>query len=159
MSAGLFHPPTPVNEPVRNYAPGSPERASLKTRLDQLASAQIEVPMVIGGREVRTGDTAQAVMPHNHQHVLATYHQGGEAEVGQAIKAAADARREWSELPWEARAAVFLRAAELLTGPWRDTAERGHHAGPVQDRVPGRDRRSLRAGRLLALQRLLHCTG
>ncbi len=121
MSAGLFHPPTPVNEPVRNYAPGSPERASLKTRLDQLASAQIEVPMVIGGREVRTGDTAQAVMPHNHQHVLATYHQGGEAEVGQAIKAAADARREWSELPWEARAAVFLRAAELLTGPWRDT--------------------------------------
>ena len=121
MSAGLFRPPTPVNEPVRNYAPGSPERASLKARLEELSASEIEVPMVIGGKPVRTGSTAQAVMPHNHQHVLATYHQGGEAEVGMAVEAAAEAHREWSSLPWEARAAVFLRAADLLTGPWRDT--------------------------------------
>ncbi len=121
MSAGIFQPPPPVNEPVRGYAPGSPERASLKVRLADLASAEVEVPMVIGGREVRTGTTAEAVMPHDHQHVLATYHQGGATEVGHAVEAAAEARREWSELPWEARAAVFLRAADLLSGPWRDT--------------------------------------
>jgi 1-pyrroline-5-carboxylate dehydrogenase len=121
VSAGLFRPPSPVNEPVRNYAPGSPERASLKARLEELSASEIEVPMVIGGEQVRTGSTAQAVMPHNHQHVLATYHQGGEAEVGMAVEAAAEAHREWSSLPWEARAAVFLRAADLLTGPWRDT--------------------------------------
>jgi 1-pyrroline-5-carboxylate dehydrogenase len=121
VSAGLFRPPSPVNEPVRDYAPGSPERASLKARLEELSASEIEVPMVIGGKQVRTGSTAQAVMPHNHQHVLATYHQGGEAEVGMAVEAAAEAHREWSSLPWEARAAVFLRAADLLTGPWRDT--------------------------------------
>src|SRR5579864_5799870 len=102
MSAGIFQPPPPVNEPVRGYAPGSHERASLKARLSEMAATQVEVPMVIGGREVRTGTTAEAVMPHDHQHVLATFHQGGATEVGQAVEAAAEARREWSELPWEA---------------------------------------------------------
>jgi 1-pyrroline-5-carboxylate dehydrogenase len=121
MSTGVFHLPQPVNEPVRDYPPGSPERASLKARLDEMAGRQIEIPMVIGGEEVRTGRTADVVMPHDHQHVLGQYHQGGEAEVTRAIAAAADARREWAELSWEARAAVFLRAAELLAGPWRDT--------------------------------------
>ena len=121
MSTGVFHLPQPVNEPVRDYPPGSPERASLKARLDEMAGRQIEIPMVIGGEEVRTGRTADVVMPHDHQHVLGQYHQGGEEEVARAIAAAADARREWAELSWEARAAVFLRAAELLAGPWRDT--------------------------------------
>jgi 1-pyrroline-5-carboxylate dehydrogenase len=121
MSTGVFHLPQPVNEPVRDYPPGSPERASLKARLDEMAGRQIEIPMVIGGEEVRTGRTADVVMPHDHQHVLGQYHQGGEEEVKRAIAAAADARREWAELSWEARAAVFLRAAELLAGPWRDT--------------------------------------
>ena len=121
MSTGVFHLPQPVNEPVRDYPPGSPERASLKARLDEMAGRQIEIPMVIGGEEVRTGRTADVVMPHDHQHVLGQYHQGGEEEVTRAIAAAADARREWAELSWEARAAVFLRAAELLAGPWRDT--------------------------------------
>ncbi len=121
MSTGVFHLPQPVNEPVRDYPPGSPERASLKARLDEMAGRQIEIPMVIGGEEVRTGRTADVVMPHDHQHVLGQYHQGGEGEVTRAIAAAADARREWAELSWEARAAVFLRAAELLAGPWRDT--------------------------------------
>ena len=121
MSTGVFHLPQPVNEPVRDYPPGSPERASLKARLDEMAGRQIEIPMVIGGEEVRTARTADVVMPHDHQHVLGQYHQGGEEEVTRAIAAAADARREWAELSWEARAAVFLRAAELLAGPWRDT--------------------------------------
>jgi 1-pyrroline-5-carboxylate dehydrogenase len=121
MSTGVFQLPAPVNEPVRDYPPGSPERASLKARLDEMAATQIEIPMIIGGEEVRTGRTAQAVMPHDHHHVLAEFHQGGEAEVTRAIEAAAEARREWAETPWEARAAVFLRAAELLAGPWRDT--------------------------------------
>ena len=121
MSTGVFHLPQPVNEPVRDYPPGSPERASLKARLDEMAGRQIEIPMVIGGEEVRTGRTADVVMPHDHQHILGQYHQGGEEEVTRAIAAAADARREWAELSWEARAAVFLRAAELLAGPWRDT--------------------------------------
>jgi 1-pyrroline-5-carboxylate dehydrogenase len=121
MSTGVFTLPLPVNEPVREYAPGSPERASLKATLDDMSGRQIEIPMVIGGQEVRTGRTADVVMPHDHQHVLGRFHQGGDEEVGRAIAAAAEARREWAAMPWEARAAVFLRAAELLTGPWRDT--------------------------------------
>ena len=121
MSNGIYTLPVPANEPVRSYAPGTPERASLKARLDEMAGEQIEIPMVIGGGEVRTGRTAESVMPHDHEHVLGTFHQGGEAEVTAAIEAAAAAREEWSRTPWEARAAVFLRAAELLTGPWRDT--------------------------------------
>jgi 1-pyrroline-5-carboxylate dehydrogenase len=121
MTAGIFKLPVPTNEPVRDYPPGSPERAALKARLDELAGSTAEIPMVIGGREVRTGRTGTAIMPHDHAHVLAEFHRGGEAEVAQAIKAAAEARVEWSQTPWEARAAVFLRAAELLAGPWRDT--------------------------------------
>ncbi|MEZ6018635.1 MAG: aldehyde dehydrogenase family protein [Planctomycetota bacterium] len=81
----------------------------------------IDVPVVIGGKEIRTGDTGKAVMPHNHAHVLATYHHAGAKEVAQAIDAAEEARRDWMALPWEERAAVFLKAADLLAGPWRDT--------------------------------------
>src|SRR6476646_9173276 len=116
MSTGVFHLPQPVNEPVRDYPPGSPERASLKATLDEMSGRQVEIPMVIGGEEVRTGRTADVVMPHDHQHVLGQYHQGGAAEVARAV-AAAEGRREWAAMSWEARAAVFLRAAELLTGP------------------------------------------
>jgi 1-pyrroline-5-carboxylate dehydrogenase len=121
MSTGVFTLPQPFNEPVRDYPPGSPERASLKATLDEMSGRQIEIPMVIGGEEVRTGRTADVVMPHDHQHVLAQFHHGGGEEVTRAIAAAAEGRREWSAMSWEARAAVFLRAADLLTGPWRDT--------------------------------------
>jgi 1-pyrroline-5-carboxylate dehydrogenase len=121
MSTGIFTLPSPYNEPVRDYAPGSPERASLKQRLAELDGQQIEIPMIIGGKEVRTGQTAKAVKPHATSHVLAEYHKGGAEQVEQAIAAARDAHREWSNTPWEERAAVFLRAADLLTGPWRDT--------------------------------------
>jgi 1-pyrroline-5-carboxylate dehydrogenase len=121
MTSGNFTVPAPVNEPVLDYAPGSPERTGLKSRLEEIAGSQIEVPMVIGGKDVRTGDTGEVVMPHDHGHVLATYHRGGQAEVAQAIAAAAEAGREWGAMSFEARASVFLRAAELLTGPWRAT--------------------------------------
>jgi 1-pyrroline-5-carboxylate dehydrogenase len=121
MSTGIFTLPHPYNEPVRDYAPGSPERASLKQRLAELDGQQIEIPMIIGGEEVRTGTIAEAVKPHAKEHVLATYHKGGAEQVEQAIAAARDARAEWSRTPWEERAAVFLRAADLLAGPWRDT--------------------------------------
>ncbi|MDX1501048.1 MAG: L-glutamate gamma-semialdehyde dehydrogenase [Thermoanaerobaculia bacterium] len=121
MSQGIFTVPPPVNEPIRSYAPGSPEKASLKKRLAEMLSEEIEIPLVIGGEEVRTGNTARAICPHNHGHVLATFHQAGPAEVQQAIAAARDAWRDWSELPWESRAAVLVEAADLLAGPWRDT--------------------------------------
>jgi 1-pyrroline-5-carboxylate dehydrogenase len=122
MSApGIFRPPPPQNEPVREYGPGSPERESLRKRLEEMRSERIEIPCVIGGKDVKTGTLTQAVMPHDKEHVLADVHQGGGKEVEQAIKAAADAWEDWHRLPWEERAAVFLRAAELLAGPWRDT--------------------------------------
>jgi 1-pyrroline-5-carboxylate dehydrogenase len=122
MSApGLFRPSAPHNEPVREYAPGSPERARIRLRLEQMRNERIEVPLVIGGQDVTTGRTQPAVMPHEKEHVLADVHQGGAAEVEQAIAAAADAWEDWHRTPWEDRAAVFLRAAELLAGPWRDT--------------------------------------
>jgi 1-pyrroline-5-carboxylate dehydrogenase len=121
MSNAIFPLAVPVNEPVRPYAPGSPEKQSLKKRLNEMLSEQIEIPVIIGGKEVRTGDTDKAVCPHDHGHVLATFHQAGAAEVEAAAKAAKEAWRDWSETSWEERAAVLLRAAELLAGPWRDT--------------------------------------
>jgi 1-pyrroline-5-carboxylate dehydrogenase len=120
MSIAISKVPVPVNEPVKGYAPGSPERASLQAQLARMAGSQVEIPLVIDGRDVRTGSTAQAVMPHRHSHVLATFHQAGTAEVEQAIAAARRAQPGWAALPWEARAAVFLKAAELLQGPYRD---------------------------------------
>ena len=119
MINARINAPIPVNEPILAYAPGSSERAELKAQLQVCAGAQIEIPLVIGGREVRTGDTAQAVMPHNHQQVLATFHKGNAETVEQAVAAAEAARPGWAALPWEARAAVFLRAAELLAGKHR----------------------------------------
>jgi len=113
--------PPPVNEPIRSYAPGSPERESLKTRLKDMASQKIDMPLVIGGREIRTGDTVRSVMPHDHQHVLGEYHKATGEHVVQAIDAAAAARNEWASWSYDDRAAVFLKAAELLTTSWRDT--------------------------------------
>ena len=117
----IFRPPPAENEPVRSYAPGSPEREELRVRLAELQSQQLELPLVIGGEEVRTGKTFEAVMPHKKSHVLATVHKGGVPEVERAIAAAGEAWQDWSRWPWEERAAVFLRAAELLAGPWRAT--------------------------------------
>jgi 1-pyrroline-5-carboxylate dehydrogenase len=123
MSAapGLFRPPPPQNEPVKDYAPGSPEREELRVRLEAMRSDEIEIPLVIGGKEIRSGETFDAVMPHDRKHVLATVHKGDATHVAQAIDAAAEAWEDWHRTPWEERAAVFLRAAELLSGPWRAT--------------------------------------
>ena len=122
MSAhGISRVPEPHNEPVLGYEPGSPERDELRRRLDELSAHRLEIPLVIGGEDVRTGDTFEAVMPHRRSHVLADVYKGGAAEVDRAIAAAADAWEDWSRTPWEDRAAVFLRAAELLAGPWRQT--------------------------------------
>jgi len=106
--------PTPINEPVLGYAPGAPERAELKRTLKDLSSRQLDIPLIIGGREVRTGTTTDVVMPHCHHHVLAKVHQAGPGEVEAAIAAARDAWREWSAWGFERRAAVFLKAADLL---------------------------------------------
>ena len=111
--------PVPSNEPVLNYIPGSPERKELKAKLDEFLSEKIEIPLIIGGEDVRTGDIGQCVLPHDHSHVLATYHKGNAKTVNQAISAAAEARSEWSSMPWEARASIFLRAADLLAGKYR----------------------------------------
>ena len=119
--SGARRVPAPQNDPNLTYAPGSPERAQLKAKLAELAGQRVDIPLIIGGQEVRTGNTAQAVMPHKHAHVLADWHKAGRKEVEQAITAATAARREWAAWPWEDRAAVFLRAAELLTTTWRQT--------------------------------------
>jgi len=118
---GIFRPPAAANEPVRSYEPGSAERASLRLRVEQMRNERLEIPLVIGGKEVKTGKTREAIVPHKKEHVLADVHQGGKDEVAAAADAATDAWRDWSRRPWEERAAVFLRAAELLAGPWRDT--------------------------------------
>src|ERR1700741_2397795 len=111
--------PRPRNEPVLGFAPGSPERKELKAALDVMGSEEIEIPLIIGGREVRTGNTDVQVMPHKHEHVLARYHKAGPAEVQAAVDAAVEAQREWAHWPWEDRLAVFIRASELLAGSWR----------------------------------------
>lgn len=113
--------PTPVNEPVKSYAPGSPERAALKERLGTMANEKIEIPLVIGGKEIRTGDLVDSVMPHNHRHVLGQWHRASEASVDDAIRAAQTAAKDWANWSWEDRAAVFLKASELLATTWRAT--------------------------------------
>jgi 1-pyrroline-5-carboxylate dehydrogenase len=113
--------PEPVNEPVLDYAPGKPERAGLKAKLAELRGQVIDIPLVIGGREVRTGRTAEITVPHENRKVIARYHKAGPKEVELAIKAAAEARKVWGRMPWHARAAVFLKAGELLATTWRQT--------------------------------------
>jgi len=112
--------PAPRNEPVRSYAPGSAERESLKRVLASISGSSFDVPLRIGDREVRTHQTSRVTMPHNHRHVIATWHQAGAAEVEQAIEAAIEAHREWSTWKLEDRAAIFLCAADLLSTVWRD---------------------------------------
>jgi len=119
MQNSVFDFKLPKNEPVLSYAPGSPERAALKLELDRQAGVELEIPLIIGGREVRTGKLGKVVMPHDHGHVLATYHMVGENEVRMAIDAAMQAKKVWSNMPWEERAKITLKAADLLAGKYR----------------------------------------
>src|SRR5512143_237936 len=119
--SGTRRVPPPTNDPIRSYAPGSPERKELKSRLSAMANERVDIPIIIGGREIRTGKSAHTVMPHNHRHVLADSHKASTEHVNLAIDAAREARAEWGNWAWEDRAAVFLKAAELLATTWRST--------------------------------------
>ena len=110
-----------INEPVKSYKPGSEERASLQACYDKMQSETLEIPLIIGGKEIKTGDTKTCVMPHNHQHILATYHRAGKHEAQQAIDSAMESWKAWSRTTLEKRTKIFRKAAELLQGPWRDT--------------------------------------
>lgn len=118
---GVRQLPPIVNEPIRSYAPGSPERASLQARIKAMEGERPDIAVVVHGEERRSGKTANAVSPHKHQHVTATWHHATAQDVHDAIESGKKASKEWSEWTWEERAAVFLKAADLLAGPWRDT--------------------------------------
>ncbi|HBH23607.1 MAG TPA: 1-pyrroline-5-carboxylate dehydrogenase [Cytophagales bacterium] len=119
MLKGFFNVPVPKNEPVKSYAPGSAEREELKKAIEEARSTQIEVPMYIGGEEVFTEDKHKLSPPHDHQHVLGHYSKGDKTHLERAITAALNAKEQWEEMSWEHRASIFLKAADLLAGPYR----------------------------------------
>ena len=119
MANGFFNVPVPINEPVKGYAPGSKEKLELQQQLESLKKLELDIPMYIGGKEVRTGDLRRMSPPHDHQRTLGHFHYGDASHVTQAIDAALAARTAWAEIPWEHRAAIFLKAADLLAGPYR----------------------------------------
>ena len=119
MQKGSFDIPKPINEPVLNYGPRSVERAAVKAALAEGRAQQLDIPMYIGGKAIRTGKTGTVRPPHDHQHILATYHIGDASHVTAAIDAALAAKEGWEALAWEERAAIFLKAADLLAGPYR----------------------------------------
>lgn len=119
MSNGIFNVPVAANEPIYDYAPGTPEREALLASYKAQFNAQVDVPMYIGGEEVRTGNTGNLTPPHDHQHVIGTFHEGDASHVEAAIEAALAAKDRWSNMPWEHRASIFLKAAELISGKYR----------------------------------------
>ncbi len=119
MSKGFFNVPAPHNEPVKNYAPGSPERKELQAMLKTLRASQADIPMYIGGKEVRSGNKVRLAPPHDHKHTLGYFHKSDKKHVKQAIDAALKAKSDWENLSWEHRASIFLKAAELIAGPYR----------------------------------------
>ncbi|MFA6334864.1 MAG: L-glutamate gamma-semialdehyde dehydrogenase [Bacteroidales bacterium] len=121
MNNSIYNFPLPDNEPILGYLPGSPERVALDKELDRQSSQVIEIPLIIGGKEVFTGDTAKIVMPHKHSHTLAIYHKAGEKEIKMAIEAAKEAHTIWSDMNWTTRASILLKVAELLANNYRAT--------------------------------------
>lgn len=121
MSNAYFQLPEPYNEPVLTYEKDSAERVELQPKLDELQENEIEIPIIIGGKAVKTGNTVEIRTPHNHNIRLGIYHRAGEEEVNKAITAALEARKTWAEMPWEHRVSIFQKAADLLAGPWRST--------------------------------------
>ncbi len=120
MGKGFFNTPIAINEPVKSYAPGSPERESVLAAYHEMFNSKIDIPFYINGKEVTTGNTKTLSAPHDHQHVVGTYHLAEKSHVEDAIATALEARKAWAELPWEQRAGIFLKAAELIAGPYRD---------------------------------------
>lgn len=119
MSTGFYNVPIPVNEPVKSYLPGSAERLELQETLRQLRATQVDLPMIIDGKEVRSEQRVEMFPPHDLKHLLGSYHQGNRSHVAMAIDAALKARHEWANTPWQHRASIFLKAADLLAGPYR----------------------------------------
>src|SRR5690606_35916210 len=119
MLKGFFQVPKAVNEPVKQYAPGSPEKAAVLAEYKRMWNEQIDVPLYIGSEEIRTGNTRTMSPPHDHQHIVGKYHMAEKHHVEKAIQAALDAKEAWVNMPWEHRAAIFLKAAELIAGPYR----------------------------------------
>lgn len=119
MNNAIINFPSPANEPVKTYLAGSPERESLESELKRQFNTVVDIPLIIGGKEIRTGNTGKVVCPHDHNHVLATFHKAGEKEVEMAIEAAMEAHKIWSETPWTTRAAIVLKMAELLATKYR----------------------------------------
>lgn len=119
MSNAIFKVPEPINEPILSYKLGSKERKELKAELKRLQEREIEVPLIIGGKEVKTGNMGEMRVPHNHQKLLGKFHKAGKEEVKMAVEASQEAWKSWSVMPWEQRVSIFLKAAELLAGPWR----------------------------------------
>jgi len=119
MGKGFFSVPIAVNEPVKSYAPGSPEREAVLKTYKAMFNSKIDVPLYINGADVKTGNTRTMSPPHDHKHVVGTYHVAEQAHIENAISTALEARKTWSQLPWEQRAGIFLKAAELIAGPYR----------------------------------------
>ncbi|MEO8934321.1 MAG: L-glutamate gamma-semialdehyde dehydrogenase [Xanthomarina sp.] len=119
MGKGFFNVPIAVNEPVKSYAPGTPEREAVLKAYKEMYNSQVDVPMYINGKDVTTGNTRTMSPPHDHKHVVGTYHLAEKSHVEEAIATALEARKTWSQMPWEQRAGIFLKAAELLAGPYR----------------------------------------
>ncbi|MEH6408702.1 MAG: aldehyde dehydrogenase family protein, partial [Leeuwenhoekiella sp.] len=119
MGKGFFEVPIAVNEPVKSYAPGTPERDEVLSMYKEMYNSKVEVPLYINGKEITTGNTRTMSPPHEHKHVLGEYHLAEKSHIEEAIETALEARKTWSKIPWEQRAAVFLRAAELIQGPYR----------------------------------------
>lgn len=119
MSKGFFHVPKAINEPVKSYAPGTAERAAVADTYTKMWNSQVEVPLYIGNEEIKTGNTKKMSAPHDHQHIVGVYHQADRNLIEKAIASALEARKKWAAMTWESRAAIFLKAAELLAGPYR----------------------------------------
>lgn len=119
MSDAIFKIPQPVNEPIKEYRKGSPEKIEIKKKLQELKNQNIEIPLIIDGKEIRTGITGKCVLPHDHHKVIGTYHKATSKEISMAIEAALKAKKEWENMSWHHRAAIFLKAADLLSGPYR----------------------------------------
>src|SRR5210317_816862 len=121
MPNSIVMVPAPDNDSIQSYAPGTPERTALDKKIKELKTQVIDIPLIIGGKEIRTDKIAQCVIPHDHKHILANYHLAGEQEVQMAIDAAMEAWKTWSTMPWESRVAIFKKMAALLQGPYRYT--------------------------------------